>query len=171
MTDIDLDLGSPDQLTAENVERDLVFVGLTGMYDPPRAEVKQAVAKCRDAGIRVVMITGDHPHTAMAIAREVGIASGDAAAIAGSELDKVADEELRQRAPKVAVYARVTAEHKLRIIGAWKANDAVVAMTGVPHAHASAITMPNGSSHSTGISNAAAAPSIRLFAPSSTSPM
>ena len=88
------------------------------------------MAKCRAAGIRVVMITGDHPHTATAIAREIGIASGDDAAIAGVELDKMSDDELRQRAPKVAVYARVTAEHKLRIIRAWKANDAVVAMTG-----------------------------------------
>ena len=76
------------------------------------------------------MITGDHPHTAMAIARELGIASGDDVAIAGAELDKMSDDELRQRAPKVAVYARVTAEHKLRIVRAWKANDAVVAMTG-----------------------------------------
>jgi P-type Ca2+ transporter type 2C len=126
----DLDNTSPADCTADTVERDLVFVGLTGMYDPPRPEAQDAVTKCHVAGIRVVMITGDHPHTAMAIAREVGIASGDAAAIAGSELDKVSDEELRQRAPKVAVYARVTAEHKLRIIGAWKANDAVVAMTG-----------------------------------------
>ena len=126
----DLDENSPTRLTPEEVERDLVFVGLAGMYDPPRAEAKEAVAKCRAAGIRVVMITGDHPHTATAIARELGIASADDLAIAGVELDKMSDDELRQRAPKVAVYARVTAEHKLRIIRAWKANDAVVAMTG-----------------------------------------
>ena len=126
----DLDEHSPASLTAEEVEHDLVFVGLAGMYDPPRAEAKEAVAKCRAAGIRVVMITGDHPHTAVAIARELGIASGDDDAIAGVELDKLSDDELRQRAPGVAVYARVTAEHKLRIIRAWKANDAVVAMTG-----------------------------------------
>jgi Ca2+-transporting ATPase len=126
----DLDECSPARLTPEEVERDLVFVGLAGMYDPPRPEAKDAVAKCRAAGIRVVMITGDHPHTATAIARELGIASGDDAAIAGAELDKLSDDELRQRAPRVAVYARVTAEHKLRIIRAWKANDAVVAMTG-----------------------------------------
>ena len=106
-----------------------MFVGLTGMYDPPRPESKDAIVKCRAAGIRVVMITGDHPHTAAAIAHELGIASG-VAAVTGAELDKMSDEELRRRAPEVAVYARVTAEHKLRIIRALKANDAVVAMTG-----------------------------------------
>jgi len=126
----DLDPASPEKLTAEEVERDLVFVGLTGMYDPPRVEVKDAVAKCRAAGIRVVMITGDHPHTAMAIARELGIATGDEVALAGAELDKLNDDELRERTPHVAVYARVTAEHKLRIIRAWQATKAVVAMTG-----------------------------------------
>lgn len=126
----DLDESSHARLTPEEVERDLVFVGLAGMYDPPRAEAKAAVTKCRAAGIRVVMITGDHPHTATAIARELGIASGDDVAIAGVELDKMSDDELRQRASKVAVYARVTAEHKLRIIRAWKTNNAVVAMTG-----------------------------------------
>ncbi len=126
----DLDHAPPAELTAESVERDLVFVGLTGMYDPPRQEAKEAVAKCRAAGIRVVMITGDHPHTATAIAREIGIASDDDLAIAGVELEAMSDDDLRQRAPKTAVYARVTAEHKLRIVRAWKANDAVVAMTG-----------------------------------------
>jgi Ca2+-transporting ATPase len=126
----DLDHAPPAELTPETVEHDLVFVGLTGMYDPPRQEAKEAVAKCRAAGIRVVMITGDHPHTATAIAREIGIASADDVAIAGVELEKMTDDELRQRAPKTTVYARVTAEHKLRIIRAWKANDAVVAMTG-----------------------------------------
>ena len=126
----DLDNASPADLTADTVEHDLVFVGLSGMYDPPRQEAKEAVAKCRAAGIRVVMITGDHPHTATAIAREIGIASADDVAIAGVELDKMSDDELRKRVPKIAVYARVTAEHKLRIIRAWKANDAVVAMTG-----------------------------------------
>jgi P-type Ca2+ transporter type 2C len=126
----DLDNASPADLTADTVERDLVFVGLTGMYDPPRQEAKEAVAKCRAAGIRVVMITGDHPHTATAIARAIGIASADDLAIAGVELDKMADDELRKRVSKVAIFARVTAEHKLRIVRAWKANDAVVAMTG-----------------------------------------
>ncbi len=126
----DLDNASPTDLTADAVEHDLVFVGLSGMYDPPRQEAKEAIAKCRAAGIRVVMITGDHPNTATAIAREIGIAAADDMTIAGVELDNLSDDELRQRAPKIAVYARVTAEHKLRIIRAWKANDAVVAMTG-----------------------------------------
>ena len=126
----DLDHVPDADLTADAVERDLVFVGLSGMYDPPRQEAKAAVATCRAAGIRVVMITGDHPQTATAIAREIGIASDDDLTIAGVEADKLSDDELRQRAPGIAVYARVTAEHKLRIIRAWKANEAVVAMTG-----------------------------------------
>lgn len=126
----DLDNASFADLTADDVERALVFVGLSGMYDPPRQEAKDAVAKCRAAGIRVVMITGDHPHTATAVAREIGIALNDDVAIAGTELDALSDDELRQRAPTTPVYARVTAAHKLRIVRAWQANDAVVAMTG-----------------------------------------
>jgi Ca2+-transporting ATPase len=126
------DLGDslPSDLGAEAIERDLVFVGLTGMYDPPRAEAKVAVAKCRAAGIRVVMITGDHPHTALAIARELGIAADDDLALSGVELDQLSDAALHACVPQLAVYARVTAAHKLRIVRAWKANDAVVAMTG-----------------------------------------
>ena len=126
----DLDPASRDELREEVVERDLIFAGLTGMYDPPRPEAKDAVAKCRAAGIRVVMITGDHPQTAMAIARELGLATSDDVALAAAELDNLSDEQLRDRAPSVAVYARVTAEHKLRIVRAWKENGAVVAMTG-----------------------------------------
>ena len=125
----DLDNASPADLTADAVEHNLVFVGLSGMYDPPRQEAKEAVEKCRAAGIRVVMITGDHPHTAVAIAHELGIASA-AAAVTGADLDKMSDEELRRRSPEIAIYARVTAEHKLRIVRALKANEAVVAMTG-----------------------------------------
>lgn len=126
----DLDNELPAELTAETIERDLIFIGLTGMYDPPRQEAKEAVAKCRAAGIRVVMITGDHHHTAIAIAKEIGIASTGDVAITGNELDKISDDELRRCVSKTVVYARVTAAHKLRIISAWKANDAVVAMTG-----------------------------------------
>lgn len=119
-----------DGATPDAVERDLVFVGLTGMYDPPRPEGKVAVARCRAAGIRVVMITGDHPHTATAIAREIGIASETHGTLSGVELDKLNDDELRDRVPEIAVFARVTAEHKLRIVRAWQAEGAVVAMTG-----------------------------------------
>ncbi len=126
----DLESASPEGLTAEAVERDLVFVGLSGMYDPPRQEAKESVVKCLAAGIRVVMITGDHPHTATAIAREISLASGGDMAVSGLEMDKMTNEELHRRAPEIAIYARVTAEHKLRIVRAWKANGAVVAMTG-----------------------------------------
>ena len=126
----DLDHNAPAQLTAESVERDLVFVGLTGMYDPPRAEAREAVAKCHAARIRVVMITGDHPQTALAIARDLGIATGDSVALSGLELDKLDDTELVSRTANVAVYARVSAAHKLRIVRALKSTGAVVAMTG-----------------------------------------
>jgi Ca2+-transporting ATPase len=126
----DMDGAPPAALTADAVEQDLVFVGLAGMYDPPRQEAREAIAKCRAAGIRVVMITGDHPHTATAIARDLGIADNEQVAMTGSDLDKLADDALRTRSLQTSVYARVTAEHKLRIIRAWKANDAVVAMTG-----------------------------------------
>ncbi|HQW30575.1 MAG TPA: HAD-IC family P-type ATPase, partial [Verrucomicrobiales bacterium] len=115
----DMDEAAPDALTADAVEQNLVFVGLSGMYDPPRQEAKDAIAKRRAAGIRVVMITGDHPRTATAIARDLGIASEDEEAVTGVELDKVSDDELRTHARTAAVYARVTAEHKLRIIRAW----------------------------------------------------
>ncbi len=115
---------------AGSVERDLVFLGLAGMYDPPRSEAKSAVALARSAGIRVVMITGDHPHTALAVARELGIARGEDVALSGSELELFADEALAERVEGVAVYARVTAAHKLRIVRAWKARGGVVAMTG-----------------------------------------
>jgi P-type Ca2+ transporter type 2C len=116
-------------LTADAVERDLVFVGLSGMYDPPRPEAKEAIVQCRAAGIRVVMITGDHPQTASAIAGELGLPASDVA-ISGVELDKMSAEELQRRVPEIGVFARVTAEHKLRIVRAWKANNAIVAMTG-----------------------------------------
>jgi Ca2+-transporting ATPase len=114
----------------EDLEHELVFVGLAGMYDPPRPEAKDAVTHCRDASIRVVMITGDHPHTALAVARELGIAGAEDAALTGSELSLLSDHDLRQRVAETAVYARVSAGHKLRIIRAWKAKGAVVAMTG-----------------------------------------
>ena len=125
----DLDAPPSEGFTAEAVEQNLVFVGLTGMYDPPRPEAKAAIATCHAAGIRVVMITGDHPHTAAAIAKELGIGAGEPA-VTGLELDPMTDEVLSQRVGEIPVYARVTAAHKLRIVRALKAGDAVVAMTG-----------------------------------------
>lgn len=126
----DLPHGTKAGDVTADMEHELVFVGLVGMYDPPRPEARAAVERCRDAGIRVVMITGDHPRTALAIARELRLAGDEAAVVGGAELSQLSDEELQRRAPEVSVYARVTAGQKLRIIKAWKANDAVVAMTG-----------------------------------------
>lgn len=111
----DLESTSPAELTADAVEQDMVFVGLSGMYDPPRPEAKVAVAKCLAAGIRVVMITGDHPDTATEIARELGIASGHDVAVTGVELEQLSDAELHKHVPKIGVYARVTAEHRSRL--------------------------------------------------------
>ncbi len=112
------------------LERDLTFVGLVGLLDPPRAEAREAVAKCRAAGIRVVMITGDQPKTALAIARDLGIASESDAALSGAELAALDDAALPDRVARTAVYARVTAADKLRIVRAWREQGAVVAMTG-----------------------------------------
>ena len=126
----DLEASPAEALTAARVEQELIFAGLTGMYDPPRPEAMEAVAKCQSAGIRVVMITGDHPRTALAVAQEIGIAAPGNKAMTGAELDKIPDPELVQAVLQIPVYARVTAEHKLRIVRAWKANKAVVAMTG-----------------------------------------
>lgn len=112
------------------VERDLVFIGLAGMQDPPRSEAREAVSLCQSAGIRVVMITGDHPKTGLAIARELGIARTGDEALAGLEMDRLSDEALAARLERTSVYARVTAAHKLRIVRAWKERGAVVAMTG-----------------------------------------
>ncbi len=111
----DFDADTTSLPSAEALEKDLVFVGLTGMYDPPRAEAKASIAACHAAGIRVVMITGDHPETARAIAQEIGIAQKTDLAVSGTELDAFSDEDLRRRSPRIAVYARVTAEHKLRM--------------------------------------------------------
>jgi Ca2+-transporting ATPase len=111
-------------------EQDLIFAGLVGMIDPPREEVKPAVATCRAAGIRPVMITGDHPETALAIARELAIVQPDDEALTGQQLDAMTDEELTQRVEASPVYARVSAAHKLRIVEAWQRRGQVVAMTG-----------------------------------------
>ena len=113
-----------------NFQKDLVFVGLIGMIDPPREGVKEAVETCKKAGIKTVMITGDHIATAKAIARELGILNNGELAITGSELDKIPDSKLEKTIQNYSVFARVTPEHKVRIVKAWQKTGAVVAMTG-----------------------------------------
>lgn len=118
----------PTDLTSENNEKDLTFLGLVGMIDPPRPEAKEAVEICKHAGIRPVMITGDHRDTAAAIARELGIVSNDSEVITGAELNNLSDQDFDVE--KYSVYARVSPEHKVRIVKAWKRKDKIVAMTG-----------------------------------------
>ncbi len=120
----------PVDLRAADLEQALVFLGLMAMRDALRPEAKVAVRQCREAGIRTVMITGDHKETAIAIAKDLGLVNGRGEALAGPELDALSDRALAERVEQVAVYARVSAEHKLRIVRAWKARGAVVAMTG-----------------------------------------
>ncbi len=120
----------PADNTPEYLEQDLIFVGLTGMIDPVRPEVKAAIEECRAAGIRPVMITGDHKDTAVAIAKELGIITDASEAITGAELDAISDEDICEFVKKYGVYARVQPEHKTRIVTAWKANGAITAMTG-----------------------------------------
>ncbi|HBR52459.1 MAG TPA: cation-translocating P-type ATPase [Nitrospira sp.] len=117
-------------LADEDVERELIFLGLLAMKDPLRSEATEAVRLCRQAGIRTAMITGDHKETAVAIARELGLQRNDDMALSGAELDGLTDEQLMQQVERVTVYARVSAEHKLRVVQAWKRNGAIVAMTG-----------------------------------------
>ena len=120
----------PVDNTPEFLEQELIFVGLTGMIDPVRPEVKAAIEECRAAGIRPVMITGDHKDTAVAIAKELGIITDASQAITGAELDAISDEDICEFVKKYGVYARVQPEHKTRIVTAWKANGAITAMTG-----------------------------------------
>ncbi len=120
----------PEELLSEDIENQLTFVGLVGMIDPPRQEVKEAVAQCYDAGIRPVMITGDHKLTAVAIAKELAIFRSGDLAMTGVELDMMPQEVLEEEVAKYSVYARVSPEHKMRIVKAWQANGMVVAMTG-----------------------------------------
>ncbi|MBU0980088.1 MAG: calcium-translocating P-type ATPase, SERCA-type [Nanoarchaeota archaeon] len=117
-------------LTPEKLEKDMVFVGLQAMIDPPRDEVKVAIEKCRTAGIRAVMITGDYKLTAMAIAKELGLFKEGDKAVSGDELDKMSDEELGEAVEHIVIYARVSPEHKARILSALKEKGHVVAMTG-----------------------------------------
>ncbi len=120
----------PGDNTPEFLEQELCFLGLTGMIDPVRPEVKAAIDECRSAGIRAVMITGDHKDTAVAIAKELGIITDASQAITGAELDGISDEELPEAVQKYGVYARVQPEHKTRIVTAWKALGCITAMTG-----------------------------------------
>lgn len=120
----------PEQITSEELENGLHFMGLVGMIDPPRPEAKQAVALCRRAGIKPVMITGDHVVTASAIAKELGILLDTDKAITGAELDAMSDEELDNQVENIAVYARVSPENKIRIVKAWQRKGQVVSMTG-----------------------------------------
>ena len=114
----------------EELENNLIYVGLYGMIDPPREEAKHAVEKCKEAGIKTVMITGDHKITAIAIAKKLGILENDDEATTGTELNQMSDEELEKNIRKYSVYARVAPEHKVRIVKAWQKNGEVVAMTG-----------------------------------------
>lgn len=120
----------PKNVEIGELENGLIFIGLLGMIDPARPEAIDAVAKCNTAGIRPVMITGDHKSTAMAIAREIGIYKEGDLAITGAELEKLSDEEFSENVAKYSVYARVDPEHKVRIVKAWQKHDEVVAMTG-----------------------------------------
>ncbi len=120
----------PSKEEMQNIESELIFIGLVGMIDPPREEAKRAVEKCKTAGIKTVMITGDHKITATAIAKKLGILENENEAITGIELEKMTDEELEKNVRQYSVYARVSPEHKVRIVKAWQKNGEIVAMTG-----------------------------------------
>ena len=120
----------PAPLTPSAAENQMVFLGLAGMLDPVRPQVPGAVRECRGAGIRTVMITGDHPDTAAAIGRTLGLVSSAGQVVTGAALDAMSDEELRRRAPEFSVYARVQPQHKARIVRAWQKRGCVTAMTG-----------------------------------------
>lgn len=120
----------PTDEEMKDIEQDLIYVGMVGMIDPPRLEVKDAVDKCKKAGIKTVMITGDHKITAIAIAKSLGILQSEEEALTGAELEKMSDEDLTKNIRKYSVYARVSPEHKVRIVKAWQANGEIVAMTG-----------------------------------------
>jgi len=121
---------APTSFEPENLETELCYIGLTGMIDPIRPEVKDAIVKCREAGIRPIMITGDHKDTAVAIAKQLGILSDSAAAITGAELNELSDDYLAEHIGDYSVYARVQPEHKVRIVNAWRAKGSITAMTG-----------------------------------------
>ena len=120
----------PEKTDPEYLEKDLTYLGLSGMIDPVRPEVKAAIEECRGAGIRPIMITGDHKDTAVAIGMELGIISDASQAITGAQLDEISDKEFQDRITDFSVYARVQPEHKVRIVKAWKAKGMITAMTG-----------------------------------------
>ena len=120
----------PEDCSPENLEKDLTYIGLSGMIDPVRPEVKDAIIECREAGIRPIMITGDHRDTAAAIAMELGIISDPSQAITGAQLNDMSDDEFLKNIEKYSVYARVQPEHKVRIVNGWKSKGMITAMTG-----------------------------------------
>lgn len=120
----------PEDQSPDKIENELVFCGLVGMIDPVRPEVKAAIEECRGAGIRPIMITGDHKDTAVAIALELGIIKDKSEAITGAELDDISDEDFHEKVTQYSVYARVQPEHKVRIVNAWKSRGMITAMTG-----------------------------------------
>lgn len=122
-------IDSPD-ISIEDLEKDLTFIGLVGMIDPPRLEVKDSIALCKSAGIKTIMITGDHKKTAFAIAKELDIATDENEAISGMELDKLSQEELNEKVANLRVFARVSPEHKVMIVKAFKSKGNIVSMTG-----------------------------------------
>ncbi|RLE11264.1 hypothetical protein DRJ04_08365, partial [Candidatus Aerophobetes bacterium] len=119
-----------DRQPPKNIESNLIFLGLVGMIDPPREGVKESIALCKQAGIRVVMITGDHVNTAIAIAKDLGIFSPGDKAITGEELNRLSDKQLENTVEKISVYARVNPEHKVKIVDALKKKGHIIAMTG-----------------------------------------
>ncbi|WP_282804533.1 cation-translocating P-type ATPase [Clostridium tetani] len=121
---------SQDEINSDNLEGNLTLIGLVGMIDPPREEVKDSIMECKKSGIKTVMITGDHKDTALAIAKELAIAEDKSQAVFGKELDKMSDEELSQRIDNLRVFARVSPEHKVRIVKAFKEKGNIVSMTG-----------------------------------------
>ena len=120
----------PDNYEISNIEKELTFIGLTGMIDPIRPEVKDAIVECKSAGITAIMITGDHRDTAVAIAKQLGILESPEQAITGADLDKIPEEVLEKTIGNYRVYARVQPEHKVRIVSAWRKNGFITAMTG-----------------------------------------
>ena len=120
----------PKDLSPENIENNLIFVGLVGMIDPPRNEAIESIKSCKNAGINTIMITGDYKETAFAVAKELGLAENIEEAVTGEDLNKMSDEELKEKVKNIKIYARVSPEHKVRIVNALKSNGEIVAMTG-----------------------------------------